>query len=87
MLDNLLVAEEVIHTMQRKKGKISLMAIKLDLNKACDRLKWSFIQNTLTNRGILDSMVSLTGLPASDECMDEDQPKPSQELFLPITIA
>ncbi|XP_074318679.1 uncharacterized protein LOC141655501 [Silene latifolia] len=45
--DNIIVFQETIHTMRRKKGKKAYMAIKIDLEKAYDRLRWSFIENTL----------------------------------------
>jgi len=40
--------QEVLHTMRRKSGIKGWMAIKLDLEKAYDRLKWEFIRDTLT---------------------------------------
>ena len=39
--DNVLVAFETMHCInQRKKGKEALMAIKFDMSKAYDRVKW-----------------------------------------------
>ena len=46
-LDNVVVAQELIHTLDRKKGKMRFMVIKVDLAKAYDRLEWSFIRNVL----------------------------------------
>ena len=46
-LDNVVVAQELIHTLDRKRGKMRFMAIKVDLAKAYDRLEWSFIRNVL----------------------------------------
>ena len=37
--DNVIIAQEIIHSMQRKKGKMRFMAIKVDLEKAYDMLK------------------------------------------------
>ena len=37
--DNAIIFQEIIHTMSRKKGRHGLMAIKIDLEKAYDRLK------------------------------------------------
>ena len=53
IVDNIIIAQEVVHSMRRKIGKRGLMAIKVDLEKAYDRLNWSFIFETL----------QLTGLP------------------------
>ncbi|KAK9232243.1 hypothetical protein WN943_022488 [Citrus x changshan-huyou] len=36
--ENIIIAQEVIHTMRRKSGKIGQMLIKVDLEKAYDRL-------------------------------------------------
>ncbi|XP_074266442.1 uncharacterized protein LOC141589715 [Silene latifolia] len=49
--DNIVVFQEAIHTMRKKTGKTGYMAIKIDLEKAYDRLKWSFIRRTLTDMG------------------------------------
>ena len=45
--DNIIVAQEIIHSMRWMKGKRGVMAIKVDLEKAYDRLRWSFIRDTL----------------------------------------
>ena len=36
-----------MHSMSRRKGRTGLIAIKIDLEKAYDRLEWSFIRDTL----------------------------------------
>ena len=45
--ENIIIAQEVVHSMRRKMGKKGLMAIKIDLEKAYDRLNWIFIHETL----------------------------------------
>ncbi|KAE8691775.1 hypothetical protein F3Y22_tig00110879pilonHSYRG00019 [Hibiscus syriacus] len=42
---------EVIHSMRQLKTKQGWMAIKVDLEKAFDRLRWDFIQDSLTDAG------------------------------------
>lgn len=37
--DNIVIVQEVIHTMRSKQGKTRYMAIKIDFEKAYDRLK------------------------------------------------
>ena len=37
--DNILIAQEIIHPMNYKKGRTGYMAIKIDLEKAYDRLR------------------------------------------------
>jgi len=45
--DNRIIVQEVLHSMRRKQGKMGYMAIKIDLEKAYDRLRWPFIRETL----------------------------------------
>ena len=44
---NFIIASEIIHSMNKKKGKKGLFPLKLDLEKAYDRLEWSFIEHCL----------------------------------------
>ena len=46
-LDNVVVAQELIHSLDKKKGRVGFMAIKVDLVKAYDCLEWSFIRKIL----------------------------------------
>ena len=46
-VDNMIIAQEIIHTMSLKRGKEGCMAIKIDLEKAYDRLEWHFIRDIL----------------------------------------
>lgn len=50
--DNIIIAQEVIHSMRRKGGKTGWMATKIDLEKAFDRLSWDFIDDTLVDANI-----------------------------------
>lgn len=43
-VDNVDVVQELIHTISRKKGKGGYMIIKVDIEKAYDKLEWSFIK-------------------------------------------
>lgn len=52
MIDNIVITQKVIHSMRRKSGKTGFMAIKVDLEKAYDRLNWSFIFDTLKQTGL-----------------------------------
>ena len=45
--DNVMIAQELFHALDKKKGKTGFMVIKLDLEKAYDRLEWSFIYRVL----------------------------------------
>lgn len=57
--DNIIMAQEVIHTMKRKTGKNGWFALKVDLEKAFDRLRWEFIEDTLRDARIPDSLIQL----------------------------
>ena len=46
-IDNVIVVQEIIHTLSRKKGRVGYMAIKIDLEKAFDKLEWGFIRERL----------------------------------------
>ena len=42
--DNILVAFETLHSMQKHMGKEDYMAIKLDTSKAYDKVEWSYLE-------------------------------------------
>ena len=48
---NQVVIHELLHSFKVRKVKSSFMAVKLDFQKAYDRVNWSFIQTVLTNFG------------------------------------
>lgn len=45
--DNVVIMHELLYTMRKKQGAKGYMAIKLDLEKAYDWLRWEFILDTL----------------------------------------
>ncbi|XP_031111969.1 uncharacterized protein LOC116015942 [Ipomoea triloba] len=47
VLDNILVYQEVLNSMKYKQGVKGWVVVKLDLEKAYDRLSWSFLEDTL----------------------------------------
>lgn len=49
--DNVIVGHEVFHFLKCKKGS---MAVKLDLNKAYDRVCWDFLIKVLERMGFSD---------------------------------
>ena len=58
--DNVLAAFETMHCIdQRRKGKEALMALKLDMSKAYDRVEWGFLEAMMRRLGFHDRWVSL----------------------------
>jgi hypothetical protein len=46
-IDNVIIAQELIHSLHKKKGAKGSFVVKIDLEKAYDRLEWSFIREVL----------------------------------------
>lgn len=42
--DNIIIVNEMIHSMRRKRGNKGVMAIKVDLEKAYDRISWAYMK-------------------------------------------
>lgn len=59
ILENIIITQEVVHSMRTKQGAGGWMAIKIDLEKAFDRLKWEFIEDTLFNANLPPRLVRL----------------------------
>ncbi|XP_074313520.1 uncharacterized protein LOC141648697 [Silene latifolia] len=56
--DNILLAHEIFNSFKRKKGKAGWIAIKLDMEKAYDRLEWNFIEETFKQMGFNHKWIS-----------------------------
>lgn len=58
--DNALIAMECFHWFKKKtKGKKGVMALKLDMSKAYDRVEWPFVEQALISMGYPAKMVQL----------------------------
>lgn len=58
-VNKMIIAQELIHAMSLKRGQVGYMAIKIDLEKAYDRLKWHFIQDMLKLYRIPSHLIKL----------------------------
>ena len=56
-MDNAIITQELIHTIGRKNGRMEYMVIKINLEKAYDRLKWSFIRGVLQAANFPSEMI------------------------------
>lgn len=57
--DNAIIVQEIVHTIGRMKGSRGAMAIKVDLEKAYDRIEWSFIREMLINFNVPQKLIEL----------------------------
>jgi hypothetical protein len=58
--DNVLLAYELIHHLKsRRKGGAGLVAIKLDMSKAYDRVEWSFLENIMRKMGFCEEWIRI----------------------------
>jgi hypothetical protein len=53
------VAQELVDSMNKMTGKKGYFAIKVDLAKAYDMIRWDFIHHTLKEVGLPSSMVDI----------------------------
>ncbi|XP_060963433.1 uncharacterized protein LOC133032963 [Cannabis sativa] len=50
-----ILTQELIHKIQHKRGRGGLMAIKLDMHKAYDKMEWNFLDKVLLKNGLNES--------------------------------
>jgi len=58
-IDNAIIAQEVIHSINKKRGKVGYMALKIDLEKVYDKLELSFIKDMLIRINLLVDLVDI----------------------------
>ena len=57
--DNIIVAYEMLNYMHKSKEKKATLAFKLDLEKVYDSVSWEFLERTLKDFGIPESVINL----------------------------
>lgn len=57
--DNIIINHEIMYYLNKKRGKTSYMATKIDIAKAYDRLEWSNLINVLIKLGFSTEFVKL----------------------------
>lgn len=50
--DNVIIAQEVLHTMRRKKRKGGCLVVQIDFKKAYHRMNWNFLKSVLISVGL-----------------------------------
>lgn len=58
IVDNIVIYQEVLHSMRNKKSNKGYMVLKIDLQKAYDRLSWTFLRETLQEVGMNQQWVN-----------------------------
>lgn len=49
--ENLILVQELLHTMRKTKSQKGAIDIKIDLEKAYDRIEWGFLRTILQEMG------------------------------------
>ncbi|OMO53258.1 reverse transcriptase [Corchorus capsularis] len=57
--DNIILVQEIVHSFSKQIGKVGNLLIKLDLDKAYDKLEWSFIRQVLLFFNFPKDIISL----------------------------
>ena len=57
--DNAIIVQELVHTISKAKGKEGYLAIKIDLEKAYDKLEWGSIRDRLISANFPSKLVEV----------------------------
>lgn len=55
----MILCQEFIHFFRYKKVRRGAILIKVDLEKAYDRLEWSFVEEILRDAGLPDGLINV----------------------------
>jgi len=57
--NNIIIAQEIVHSFNLKSFNQEAFVLKIDLAKAIDRIEWSFILDTLRRKGYQGHSIKL----------------------------
>jgi hypothetical protein len=57
--ENIVVAQEMVHSMMKLKGSKGYFSIQVDLPKAYDKINWEFIWRVLMEIQLPDKLVNI----------------------------
>lgn len=58
-LDNAVICQEYAHSFRSTKSRRGAVIIKVDLEKAYDRMEWAFIEHTLVDTGLPSKIIKV----------------------------
>src|SRR4051812_39429731 len=58
-IDNFIVCQEFVHTTRTTKARKGSAIIKLDLDKAYDRLEWAFIEDSMRDAALPEGHIAV----------------------------
>jgi len=58
-VDNAIIVQEIIHSLSKKRANVGYMALKIDLEKAYDKLEWSFIRDMMIRANFPEDLVEI----------------------------
>ena len=59
VVDNAIIAQEIIHSLGKKRGIVGYMALKIDLEKTYDKLEWNFIKEALLRVNLPTDLIDI----------------------------
>ena len=68
-VDNIILAQEMLHWMHKSKRKKGVVAFKIDLEKAYDRIDWDFLLATLQDFGFPSLTIRLIMHCVTSSCL------------------